>query len=74
MRACAKVSAREECRTATGINFDRRWLTMMIAHHQGALTMAQGVLSSTKNAEVRALAEAITKPQQEIATMRRLLG
>ncbi len=27
---------------ATGTDFDRQWLTMMIAHHEGAITMAQG--------------------------------
>ncbi|GIL37730.1 DUF305 domain-containing protein [Phycicoccus sp. DTK01] len=58
---------------ATGTDFDRQWLTMMIAHHEGAITMAQDVLSSTKDAEVRTLAEAITKAQErEIATMKGL--
>ncbi|MBT9257402.1 DUF305 domain-containing protein [Phycicoccus sp. MAQZ13P-2] len=60
---------------ATGADFDRQWLTMMIAHHEGAITMAQDVLSSTKDAEVRTLADAIIKAQQqEIATMQELLG
>ncbi|GIL36988.1 DUF305 domain-containing protein [Phycicoccus sp. DTK01] len=60
---------------ATGTDFDRQWLTMMIAHHEGAITMAQDVLSSTKDAEVRTLAEAIIEAQQqEITTMQDLLG
>ena len=32
---------------ATGEDFDRMWLAMMIAHHQGALTMAHQVLTTT---------------------------
>ncbi|MGG5258720.1 DUF305 domain-containing protein [Phycicoccus avicenniae] len=60
---------------ATGTDFDRQWLTMMIAHHKGAITMAQDVLSSTQDADVRTLADAIIKAQQqEIATMKDLLG
>lgn len=60
---------------ASGTDFDRQWLTMMIAHHEGAITMAQDVLSSTKDDAVRALADAIIKAQQrEITTMKGSLG
>lgn len=60
---------------ATGEDFDRRWLTMMVAHHEGAVTMAQDVLTSTSRPEVRDLARAVVSAQQrEIATMRALLG
>ncbi len=60
---------------ATGESFDKQWLTMMVAHHQGAVTMAQDVLSSTSDPEVRSLAEAIIQAQeQEIAAMKGLLG
>lgn len=59
---------------ARGAEFDRTWLTMMVAHHQGAITMAQGVLATTSDPEVEALAEAIVRTQQaEIATMQGLL-
>ena len=41
------------------------WLTMMIAHHQGAVTMAQDVLATTANAEVKELANASRRgPEQ----------
>ena len=51
------------------------WLTMMIAHHQGAVTMAQDVLATTAHAEVKEMANAIVKGQQsEIATMQGMLG
>ena len=42
-------------KAAEGAGFNRMWLEMMIDHHQGAVTMAQDVLSSTEDAEVEAL-------------------
>ena len=56
--------------SAQGAEFNRLWLEMMIAHHQGAVTMAQDVLASTEDAEVKGLAQAVVEGQQkEIATM-----
>ncbi|CAN7352974.1 DUF305 domain-containing protein [Terrabacter sp. LjRoot27] len=58
---------------AEGEAFDRLWLTMMIAHHEGAVTMSRTVLSTTADPDVRALAQAVVAGQQrEIATMRAL--
>ena len=46
----------------------------MIDHHQGAVTMAQDVLSSTEDAEVRSLAQSIVDGQKkEIAAMQGVL-
>jgi uncharacterized protein (DUF305 family) len=60
---------------ATGTDFDRMWLQMMIAHHQGAITMAQQILTTTSNPEVRTLAQAVVDGQTaEIATMQQLLA
>jgi uncharacterized protein (DUF305 family) len=60
---------------ASGSTFDRMWLTMMVAHHQGALTMAKDVLTTTRDARVRALAKSIVDGQaREIATMQGLLS
>ena len=60
---------------ATGEDFDRMWLAMMIAHHQGALTMANQVLTTTTDAEVKKLAEAVVAGQTaEITTMQKLLA
>ena len=59
---------------AEGAAFDRSWITMMITHHEGAVTMSQQVLRTTQNLHVKALAEEIiAAQQQEIATMRGLL-
>ena len=60
---------------AWGAEFDRMWLTMMVEHHEGAVTMSRTVLESTRRAEVRTLAEAIVSAQQrEIETMKGLLS
>ncbi|MFC6238095.1 DUF305 domain-containing protein [Longivirga aurantiaca] len=60
---------------AQGAAFDEKWLTLMIAHHEGALTMAQQVLGTTTDAEVRTLAEAVVAGQKaEITEMTALLA
>lgn len=57
-----------------GAEFDQMWLQMMIAHHEGAIAMAQQVLTSSNNAEVIALANDVVQAQQvEIESMQRLL-
>ena len=62
-------------RSAEGPEFDKQWLTMMIEHHEGAVDMAKDVLVTTKDADVKALAEAVVSGQEaEISTMRGLLG
>ncbi|RJO75851.1 DUF305 domain-containing protein [Nocardia panacis] len=59
---------------ATGPDFDRQWLTMMIDHHTGALTMARDELAGGVNPEARTLATNIVADQQkEIDTMRGML-
>lgn len=60
---------------ASGPEFDQMWLAMMIAHHQGALTMATQVLTTTSDAEVKQLAQAVVTGQtDEITTMQKLLA
>lgn len=60
---------------STGTQFDEMWLTMMIAHHEGAVTMSQAVGNDGTNADVDALAAQIISAQQgEIAEMNALLG
>lgn len=49
---------------ASGNEFDELFLRGMIAHHEGAISMAQMVITSS-NSEVKALAEAIVSSQQE---------
>lgn len=60
---------------AQGIDFDAMWMQMMIQHHEGAIAMANQVLTTTENADVQELAEAIVTGQTaEIATMQKLLS
>jgi len=59
----------------SGRDFERMWLELMIAHHEGAIEMAEQVEGTTDDPEVRALAAAITEAQQEeIARMQGLLN
>ncbi|HEX9591079.1 MAG TPA: DUF305 domain-containing protein [Bradyrhizobium sp.] len=54
---------------------DRDFVAMMTPHHQGAIEMAQAVLRSGRNEQIRRLAqEVIVTQQQEIAAMRMAIG
>lgn len=60
---------------ASGTDFDQMWLAMMIAHHKGAIEMAQTAKADTTNPDVAALADAIVAAQtSEIDTMEKLLN
>ncbi len=59
----------------SGPAFDAEWATMMIAHHQGAITQAETVKASGADPEVLALADQIISAQQaEIAQLQALLA
>lgn len=63
----------QQLQDSEGATFDRLFLEGMIAHHEGAITMAQDVIGSG-NKEVAALAAAIIEAQEkEIALMKDLL-
>ena len=58
-----------------GTEFDRKFLTMMIAHHQGAITMASTEQARGASTHAKALAQKITTAQSaEIQQMHKLLG
>ena len=60
---------------ARGVEFDRLYLEGMIAHHEGAVKMAQNAIDSGGNAAVIAVAEQQLAAQTaEIAEMKKLLG
>ena len=62
-------------KAAEGTEFDRLWLTLMISHHEGAVTMARQVLTTTTDQQVKKLAnDIVTAQQDEITTMRSLLA
>ena len=58
-----------------GTDFDQLWLTAMIGHHQGAVTMAQAELTHGENPDATHMARLIiTAQQREIAYMNHLLS
>jgi uncharacterized protein (DUF305 family) len=58
-----------------GPAFDRKFLTLMIAHHQGAVTMAGTELKQGGSSAAKTLAEQITTDQTaEISQMHTMLG
>lgn len=60
---------------AQGIEASKLFLTQMIQHHQGAITMAQNEIHSGQFPAAIALAQSIvTNQQQEIATMQTILS
>lgn len=70
------MSAEEmaELEQARGAEFDRLFLQMMVAHHEGALEMARTEQAEGENPDALKLAEKIEADQQaEIAEMQQLL-
>ena len=60
---------------ASGPDASRLFLTQMIQHHEGAITMATTEAEEGKATEAVALAKKIASAQTaEIATMKQLLG
>lgn len=58
----------------SGAAFDRQFLTMMIAHHQGAIEMAETEIANGSHAPAIQLAnDIITSQQAEIAQMEQML-
>jgi uncharacterized protein (DUF305 family) len=72
MMTAEEMAALEQ---ASGTEFDRMWLAMMIAHHEGAVEMAGVVQAGGSAPAVRELAGQIATAQEaEIAEMTSLLG
>ena len=64
-----------ELENLSGADFEKMWLTMMLAHHQGAVKMAETVIADGKDSRVKTLAEQIVSQQQkEIAQINTLLA
>ncbi|PTR41188.1 uncharacterized protein (DUF305 family) [Rhodococcus sp. OK611] len=60
---------------SSGADFDRAWLEMMIAHHQGAVDSSSAILTDGQSEQVQELAKKIIAGQQaEITQMKTMLG
>lgn len=72
MMSTEQMTALEE---ASDAEFEDLWLSMMIEHHEGAVTMAEEVRASGESEETSSLAgEIIAAQQAEIDRMRELLA
>jgi uncharacterized protein (DUF305 family) len=59
---------------ATGSAFDKLWITQMITHHKGAVSLAKSELTHGQNPEAKALAQTIIDAQsKEIAQLTQAL-
>lgn len=63
MPGLATAAQIAELSNASGIEAERVFLTLMIAHHRGAVDMAEAVLDRTSNSSVQAFATAVVKSQ-----------
>jgi uncharacterized protein (DUF305 family) len=62
-------------RSVTGVEAEKLFLQLMIAHHEGGVEMAQAVLERSTNRTVDSLARGMVKAQQsEIDYMKELLA
>ncbi|MFF4174092.1 DUF305 domain-containing protein [Streptomyces sp. NPDC001744] len=60
---------------ATGKEFDRAFAELMIAHHDGAVAMAEDERRNGLNATTRKLADDVVRTQSaEVAELRKILG
>ncbi|MEP7762840.1 DUF305 domain-containing protein [Sanguibacter sp. 25GB23B1] len=74
MDGLAHEEAMFELGGLTGPEFDKRFLELMVAHHEGAIVMAQEEIDGGVNEEAVALAESIIADQTaEIALMQGML-
>ena len=65
----------DELATRRGGDFDAAWATAMIAHHEGAVDMAEDVIADGSDPEIKKLAQTILATQQaEIDQLRTLAG
>jgi uncharacterized protein (DUF305 family) len=64
-----------ELSSATGLTFDKDFLTLMIEHHGSAVTMAKVELSKGQNTAAKKLAKSIvTSQSKQIASMKTMLS
>ena len=65
----------DELRNATGVEAERIFLRLMIAHHEGGVAMAEAAVAEARTPEVKTLAGAIASAQaSEIELLQRMLA
>ncbi|WP_437021767.1 DUF305 domain-containing protein [Streptomyces sp. enrichment culture] len=74
MPGMATEAQLEKLRAARGGAFDQLFLTLMITHHEGAVTMATDVKAQGNNVQIEEMADDVVAQQtSEIARMREML-
>jgi uncharacterized protein (DUF305 family) len=74
MPGMATPAQLDELRAADGVDAERLFLRLMIAHHEGGVTMAQAAVAQARTEEVRTLAAAIVAAQSsEIRVLQGML-
>ena len=63
MPGMATAAQLDELRAATGVEAERIFLRLMIAHHEGGVAMANAAVADARTTEVRTLAAAIAAAQ-----------
>lgn len=75
MPGMATPAQLDELEALTGVEAERLFLTLMIAHHEGGVAMADAAIADARTTEVRTLATAISSAQtSEIALLERMLA
>jgi len=65
----------DELITASGRDLDRRFLELMIAHHRGAIDMAEALLARSRDTTATDFATSVVKAQEaEITLMEQMLA
>ncbi|MGQ4428042.1 DUF305 domain-containing protein, partial [Streptomyces violaceoruber] len=74
MPGMATEAQLKQLRAAEGKAFDRLFLTLMITHHEGAISMATDVKSGGNNVLIEEMADDVVAQQtSEISRMRAML-
>ena len=74
MAGMATPAQLRELEEARGVDLDRRYLELMIAHHEGGIEMADAVLARSEVPQVRAFASGMLQTQQsEVDAMQAML-
>ncbi|HEV2082413.1 MAG TPA: DUF305 domain-containing protein [Brevundimonas sp.] len=69
--AASEASMHEKMAAASGATVDEAYVAKMIAHHEGAVEMAEVALANSRDPEIRRMAQAVIDAQtREIAEMR----
>lgn len=69
--AASEASMHEKMAAASGETVDQAYIAKMIAHHEGAVEMAEVALRDSRDPEIRRMAQAVVDAQtREIAEMR----